>query len=117
MDPEFLVVLVTVSDADTGVQLGRQLVEEHLAACVQVMPVGTAIYRWQGELYVEPQAQVLIKTRKTLWESLRARVVELHPDQVPEILALPIVDGLPAYLGWLRESTGAPDASNESLSQ
>lgn len=108
MDPEFLVVLVTVSDADTGIRLGRQLVEEHLAACVQVIPGGTAIYRWQGELYVESQAQLLIKTRKTRWENLRIRVIELHSDQVPEILALPVVDGLPAYLSWLRESTDAP---------
>ena len=111
MDPEHLVVLMAVSDAATGVQLGRQLVEERLAACVQVMPAGTAIYRWQGELYVEPQVQLLIKTRKAMWESLRARVVELHADHVPEILALPVVDGLPAYLSWLHEATEAPAAA------
>lgn len=110
MDPEHLVVLVAISDVGSGVQLGRRLVEERLAACVQVMPSGTAIYRWQGELYVEPQAQLLIKTRKCVWQSLRTRVVELHPDEVPEILALPVVDGLPEYLSWLGESTGEPDA-------
>ncbi len=111
MDQEYLVVLVAVADADTGVRLGRQLVEERLAACVQVMPAGMAIYWWQGELYVEAQAQMIIKTRKTVWESLRDRVVALHPDQVPEILALPVVDGLPAYLSWLSESTTAPAAA------
>ncbi len=108
MESEYLVVLVAVSDIDTGVQLGRRLVEEQLAACVQVMPSGTAIYRWQGELYVEPQVQLLIKTRKKTWQGLRARVVELHADEVPEILALPVVDGLPEYLSWLDESTGGP---------
>lgn len=110
MDSEYLVVLVAVSDVDAGVQLGRKLVEERLAACVQVMPSGTAIYRWQGELFVEPQVQLLIKTRKSVWQSLRARVVDLHPDEVSEILALPVVDGLPEYLGWLSESTGEPGA-------
>jgi len=110
VDSEYLVVLVAVSDVDTGVQLGRRLVEERLAACVQVMPSGTAIYRWQGELYTEPQVQLLIKTRKSVWQSLCARLVELHPDKVPEILALPVVDGLPEYLSWLGESTGEPGA-------
>lgn len=110
MDSEYLVVLVAVSDVDTGIQLGRRLLEERLAACVQVMPSGTAIYRWQGELYAEPQVQLLIKTRKSVWQSLCLRVVELHPDEVPEILALPVVDGLPEYLNWLGESTGEPRA-------
>jgi len=106
MDAEFLVVLVTIADADAGVQLGRQLVEERLAACVQVLPGGVAIYRWQGELTVEPQTQLLIKTRADSWDRLKNRVVELHPDQVPEILALPVVSGLPSYLDWLSEATG-----------
>jgi len=106
VDPEYVVVLVAVSDVDAGVQLGRRLVEERLAACVQVMPSGTAIYRWQGELHVEPQVQLLIKTRKIVLQSLCARVAALHPDEVPEILALPVVDGLPEYLSWLGESLG-----------
>ena len=112
VNSEYLVVLVAISDFDTGVQLGQRLVEERLAACVQVMPSGTAIYRWQGELYVEPQVQLLIKTRKSIWQGLCARVVELHPDEVPEILALPIADGLPEYLSWLGESTGEPGAAS-----
>ncbi|MGE5601851.1 MAG: divalent-cation tolerance protein CutA [Nitrososphaerales archaeon] len=106
MDAEYLVVLVTLATADAGVQLGRQLVEERLAACVQVLEGGTAVYRWQGELYVEPQAQLIIKTTAPAWERLRRRIVELHADEVPEILALPVPDGLPAYLSWLSESAG-----------
>jgi periplasmic divalent cation tolerance protein len=105
MDAEYLVVLVTAATAEAGVELGRQLVEEGLAACVQVLRTGTAIYRWQGQLYVDPQAQLIIKTTRAVWERLAARVVELHADEVPEILALPVVDGLPAYLSWLAEST------------
>jgi periplasmic divalent cation tolerance protein len=108
---EHLVVLVTIANADAGVQLGRQLVEERLCACVQVLPGGTAIYRWQGDLYVERQAQLLVKTTSAGWERLRTRITELHPDDVPEILAVPVADGLPAYLSWLAESVGASDNS------
>ena len=105
MEADYLVVLVTLADAEAGVALGRTLVEEALAACVQVIPGGTAIYRWQGQLNTDAQVQLIIKTRRTVWPCLRERIVELHDDEVPEILALPIVDGLPAYLRWLDEAT------------
>jgi len=98
---EYLAVLVSVSDAKAGVALGRTLVEERLAGCVQVIPGGTAIYRWQGVLYTDPQAQLIIKTRRAAWPALQARILELHSDETPEIIALPVADGLPAYLRWM----------------
>jgi periplasmic divalent cation tolerance protein len=97
----YLAVLVSVADAKAGTALGRALVEERLASCVQVIPGGTAIYRWQGVLYIEPQAQLIIKTKKATWTTLKARILELHDDETPEILALPVADGLPAYLRWM----------------
>jgi periplasmic divalent cation tolerance protein len=103
-DVEYLAVLVSVSDPKIGLAIGRALVEERLAGCVQVIPGGTAIYRWQGVLYADPQAQLIIKTRQAVWPALQARIVELHGDEVPEILALPITDGLPAYLRWMDEA-------------
>jgi predicted alpha/beta superfamily hydrolase/uncharacterized protein involved in tolerance to divalent cations len=105
MDVTYLVVLVTISDAEAGVALGKTLVEERLAACVQVIPGGTAIYRWQGALNTDAMAQLIIKTRQSVWPALRSRIVELHDDDVPEILALPVADGLPAYLRWVEEMT------------
>jgi len=101
---EYLAVLVSVSDAKLGVALGRALVEERLAGCVQVIPAGTAIYRWQGVLYTDSQAQLIIKTTRAAWPALQARIQELHGDDVPEILALPVADGLPAYLRWMDET-------------
>jgi periplasmic divalent cation tolerance protein len=101
---EYLAVLVSVSDAKIGVALGRSLVEERLAGCVQVIPGGTAIYRWQGVLYTDAQAQLIIKTTRAAWPALQARILELHSDEVPEILALPILDGLPSYLRWMDET-------------
>jgi len=103
MSGNTLVVLVTIGDAGAGTALGSTLVEERLAACVQVIPGGVAIYRWQGKLHSDPQAQLIIKTSAAAWPALQARILALHPDEVPEILALPVSDGLPAYLGWLSE--------------
>jgi periplasmic divalent cation tolerance protein len=100
---EYLAVLVSVSDARAGVSLGRALVEERLAGCVQVIPGGTAIYRWQGVIYADSQAQLIIKTTRAAWPKLQARLVELHSDETPEILALPVSGGLPAYLRWMDE--------------
>jgi periplasmic divalent cation tolerance protein len=102
-DGKYLAVLVSVSDAKIGVAIGRALVEERLAGCVQVMPGGTAIYRWQGVLYADTQAQLIIKTTQAAWPALQARILELHSDEAPEILALPVTDGLPAYLRWMDE--------------
>ncbi len=111
MGAEHLVVLVTVGTPEAGLQLGRQLVEERLAACVQVLGAGTAIYRWQGQLYQDPQVQLIFKTTAAAWEHLQARIVELHTDDVPEILALPVADGWPPYLAWLSESVDASPGS------
>ena len=105
MSGHHLVVLVTIGDAVAGTALGRTLVEERLAACVQVIPGGMAIYRWQGELHSDPQAQLIIKTSVAAWPALQARILTLHADEVPEILALPVADGLPAYLRWLDDQS------------
>ncbi|MFO7697364.1 MAG: divalent-cation tolerance protein CutA, partial [Anaerolineae bacterium] len=105
MDASYLVVMVTVANTETGMALGRRLVLEQLAACVQVIPGGTAIYRWQGKIQTDQQTQLLIKTRRGAWPALQSRIMALHSDEVPEILALPVVDGLPAYLSWLDDMT------------
>jgi periplasmic divalent cation tolerance protein len=109
MESAFLVVLATVADPETGAALAKTLVDERLAACVQVIPGGTSIYRWQGALYTEPQVQLIIKTSSDAWPSLRSRWMVLHGDEVPELLALPVSDGLPAYMNWLKESTTPVD--------
>lgn len=113
MDTDFLVVLATVADEGTGIALARTLVEEGLAACVQVNGTGTAVYRWEGQLIVDPQVQLIVKTGRAAWPALRDRWVELHADEVPELIALALVDGLPAYLSWIRENTAAAPHAGE----
>ena len=105
MTAEYAVVLTTLPlDAD-GRALGRTLVEERLAACVNLLPPMESVYRWEGAIEVESERQVIIKTSKDriadLWERLR----ELHPYETPEFVVLTISDGSDAYLRWVAEST------------
>lgn len=101
-DPAVQVVLVTAPDLDTAARLGRALVEERLAACVNLVPGLRSIYRWEGALHDDAEVLLLVKTRTDRLEGLSARVKELHPYALPEVLALPASGGSPAYLEWLR---------------
>jgi periplasmic divalent cation tolerance protein len=100
------VVLVTVPSADQGAVLGRVLVEERLAACVNVLSPVRSIYCWQGEIEDASEALLLIKTRAERFERLRTRVLELHPYTCPEILALSAEAGHEGYLQWVAENVG-----------
>jgi len=97
---------VTAPDAVVAERLGRALVEESLAACVNIVPGVRSIYRWQGKICDDAEVLCLVKTRPALFERARQRILELHPYDVPEILAFAVDDGSPPYLAWLRESTG-----------
>jgi len=100
-----LVVLITCPDASVGETLARALVEEGLAACVNLVPGLTSLYRWKGKLCRDSEILLVVKTRRRKLAALRRRVQALHPYTVPEIVALPIVAGSPAYLKWLRDMT------------
>lgn len=95
------VVLVTVPDMDSGVVLARRVVGEGLAACGNVIPGLTSVYRWEGEIQEDPEALVLMKTTEEALPELKRRVTELHPYDVPEFLALPVEDGHLPYLRWV----------------
>lgn len=99
-----LVVLVTAPSADEAVSIGRVLVEERLAACVNVAPAVTSIFFWEGRLEESTEALMMIKTEAERYEALERRVIELHPYSVPEVLALPVEAGSLAYMRWVRES-------------
>lgn len=101
-EAELRVVLATAPDADSGAALARALVEERLAACVNLVPGVRSIYRWKERIEDESEVLLVIKTRADRCQALAARVRELHPYEVPEVLELPAVGGNPAYLDWLR---------------
>jgi periplasmic divalent cation tolerance protein len=109
MNDEFVVVLTTLpADADAAA-FGRAIVEERLAACVNLLPVMESIYRWEGTIDQESERQVVMKTSRDRVAALWERVRELHPYDVPEFLVLSVVDGNDAYLRWIAECTSAAD--------
>lgn len=100
-----LVVLTNLPDRAAAVALARALVERRLAACVNVLAPCTSMYRWKGEIEEAQEVPVLIKTRAARYEELEAAINELHPYEVPEIIAMPVEAGLAEYLEWVSAGT------------
>jgi len=101
---EAMVVLVTAPSAEVAAAVARALVEEGLAACGSVVPGVRSIYRWKGAVQDDAEALLVLKTERRLLPALRERLPALHPYEVPELLALAVEDGLPAYLEWIAAS-------------
>ena len=105
MSVEYVVVMTTLpADAD-GPAFGRALLNERLAACVNLLAPMESVYRWEGRVEQETERQVIIKTTRDRLNALWDRVRELHPYEVPEFIVLGIADGNEAYLKWVGEST------------
>jgi periplasmic divalent cation tolerance protein len=102
-----LVVLTNLPSRDAALTLARALVEQRLAACVNVMPECTSVYRWKGAIESAAETPVLIKTPASRYAALEQAVRRLHPYELPEIVALPVDAGLPDYLAWVA-AEGAP---------
>ena len=104
--PDHVVVFITVGSSEEADSIAQALVQERLAACVNVLSSITSTYRWQGQVQRDEELLLVVKTRRELFDRLVARVEELHSYQVPEIVALPIVAGSADYLRWIDEETG-----------
>ncbi|HYR19915.1 MAG TPA: divalent-cation tolerance protein CutA [Myxococcales bacterium] len=100
-----LLVFTTLPSADKAAELAKALVEERLAACANLLPAIRSIYRWQGKLQDENEVLLLLKTRAEHLERLKLRILELHPYEVPEVLAVPVEAGYQPYLDWLAGET------------
>jgi periplasmic divalent cation tolerance protein len=101
-----LVVFITASKEAEAVKIARALVENRLAGCVNIIRGIRSIYRWEGKIEDEREVLIIAKTRKKLFKSLMKKVKELHGYTVPEVIAMPIVEGSPDYLKWLKDVTG-----------
>lgn len=101
---EYCIVYITTRTEDEAHRIGRVLVEEKLAACVNIHPV-KSIYWWEGNIEDEAEVAVLVKTKVGLVDEVINRVKELHSDEAPCIISLPIEKGNPDYLKWIEEST------------
>ena len=102
---QFLLILTTMPDDNRAETLARTLVDERLAACVNVHPPMTSIYRWKGAVEREPERQVVIKTTRARVAELEARVRALHPYELPEFLVVDVDGGSAAYLDWVASET------------
>jgi len=101
---EFIVVLVTSPSEEEAERLASRLVEEKLAACINVMPT-TSLFHWEDRLSRENERLLVIKTRNSLFGKLEKRIKELHSYEIPEVIALPVVAGSKDYLDWVADNT------------
>jgi periplasmic divalent cation tolerance protein len=102
---DYIQVLTTTESRDLAESIGRALVDQRLAACVQIVGPITSIYRWQGKINTAQEWQCWAKTRRELYGRIEETIRRLHPYQVPEILAIDVAAGSPDYLAWLADET------------
>ena len=108
---EFIVVMTTLPDTGSAKALVHALVDRHLIACGTVLDPATSIYRWEGTVEESTEVQVLVKTHRDRFGQLEGAMRQLHPYDVPELLALPVAQGLNDYLTWMRTETSPGEAA------
>jgi periplasmic divalent cation tolerance protein len=108
VDRHYLIIYCTCPDQVVAERIATALVSERLAACVNIVPGITSIYRWQGDVHSDPELLLIIKARGDVYPALEARIRTLHAYDVPEIIALPIQQGSGDYLAWLDASLEKP---------
>jgi periplasmic divalent cation tolerance protein len=102
---EAIVIYITAPNEEEAAGIARVLVESGLAACVNIVGDIRSIYSWQGKIEDEKEVLMIAKTRRELFDKLKAKVLEMHSYSVPEIVAMPIIDGSEKYMNWLNEVT------------
>ncbi len=100
---EILLVITNLPDSASAQQLARQIIEQRAAACVNQLAPCTSTYRWQEKIETASEVPLLIKTTTDAYPALEALILALHPYELPEIIAVPVSAGLPAYLCWVRQ--------------
>lgn len=101
MTADYQIVLNTCPDAATARTIATALVERGVAACVNIVPSVESVYQWQGRIEHGSELLLIIKTRAECYAALEQAIQTLHPYELPEIIAVPLATGLPAYLGWI----------------
>jgi periplasmic divalent cation tolerance protein len=108
MEDQLVIVLTTLPASHDAAALAHALVDERLAACVNLLPPMVSCYRWEGRVHEDTERQLVIKTTRSRVGSLQHRLAALHPYDVPEFLVLPVLDSSKAYGTWLRQAVDAP---------
>lgn len=97
----YQIVLSTCPDAEAAGRIARALVSERLAACVNILPVMQSVYLWKGRLETAAEQLLVIKSKTRAYRAIEKRILELHPYELPEVVAVPIADGFTDYLAWI----------------
>jgi periplasmic divalent cation tolerance protein len=100
-----LLVITNLPDVASAQKLAHALVEQRLAACVNLLPAVQSVYRWNNAIEEAAEVMLMIKTTMTRYATLEQAIQALHPYELPEVIALPVSAGLPAYLGWIAQET------------
>jgi len=100
-----VVVYTNLPDRDAAMRIAQALIEERLAACVNVLPECMSVYRWKDAVETAREVPLMIKTRQALYGEVEAAIRRLHPYELPEVVAVPVVRGLPEYLEWVAAET------------
>jgi len=108
-ETEYSIVIVTAGDKESAKSLAKLLVEKRLAACVQMFPI-ESVFLWQGKVCDSNETALFVKSKTALFSKISAAIKENHAYEVPEIIQIPIADGLPEYLAWIANSTLGEEA-------
>lgn len=100
----YALILCTCPDDASARRIATELVERRLAACVNLLPAITSVYRWQGKMQENNETLLLIKSHQQMFHTIQDRINEIHPYETPEVISIKICNGLPAYLAWLEDS-------------
>lgn len=106
-DEQVLLVMSNLPDRASARSLARAIVDAKLAACVNILPGVESVYRWQGAVEQADEVTLLVKTTRRLYAQLQQAIIAAHPYDLPEVIALPVADGLPAYLHWVAAETAS----------
>jgi periplasmic divalent cation tolerance protein len=104
MNTKFIILYCTVPDKDTAEMISENLVKEKLAACCNIVSGLKSVYRWEKKVQSDNELLLIIKTRSSLYSEIETRIKDLHPYTVPEIIALPLINGSVEYLNWMDEN-------------
>jgi len=107
LSKENLLVQTSCPDRKSAISLAQRIIREKVAACVNVLPEVTSVYEWKGEVKQDSEILLLIKTSKSRYLALQAVICESHPYELPEVIAVPITEGLPEFLAWIDSSSTA----------
>lgn len=102
---EALVILVTAANREEAIKIARAMVEAKLAACANILPAVQSVYRWKGKVVKAREVLIFLKSTKSRYPALERAIKAMHSYETPEIIALPIANGLPQYLGWVHDET------------